>query len=278
MEFAERTAVPASAVRGGAVRPVDRRERAREEGSGPSRHTEPKASAGRGVLEGAFRLLEELARVDEAGLTELAAGAGLPKATAHRLLEQLAAVGGVERLAGRYRIGATLVRLGYSWTPHRLLSRAAALPLRHLAASTGGAVAVAAPVSGRMVIVDGLAGAADEVFPHLPGVVLPPGNAAEVVMAVATPAAQPPPGQAPSQWADRLRAARVDGTAVHRWEGDTVLCCVAAPVRTRSGKVVGVIGTAVVDSRRLAAATAATRHAARLASANLARLPRAGRL
>ncbi|GGP33807.1 helix-turn-helix domain-containing protein [Streptomyces melanogenes] len=222
-------------------------------------------------------MLEELARVDEAGLTELAAGAGLPKATAHRLLEQLAAVGGVERRAGRYRMGATMVRLGYSWTPHRRLGQAASLPLRHLAASTGAAVAVAAPVRGRMMILKGLPGAADAVLPHRPGVFLPPGNAAEVVMAAAERATEPPPGQAASRWMERLRAAREHGMAVHRWEGDMVISCVAAPVRTRTGKVVAVIGAAVHDSRRLAAATAATRQAARLASANLARLPHTAR-
>src|SRR5690242_1880486 len=56
------------------------------------RHTRPSHPAdgvrrtGRGVLEGAFLILEELARVREAGLTEIAAHTGLPKATAHRLL------------------------------------------------------------------------------------------------------------------------------------------------------------------------------------------------
>lgn len=54
-------------------------------------------AAGRGVLEGAFALLEELARGGETGLSRLAARAGLPKATAHRLLNQLVAVGAVQR-------------------------------------------------------------------------------------------------------------------------------------------------------------------------------------
>ncbi|PKV89723.1 helix-turn-helix domain-containing protein [Streptomyces sp. TLI_146] len=242
------------------------------------RHTGPKPSAGRSVLEGAFLLLEVLSRVDEAGLTELAADAGLPKTTAHRLLEQLVAVGGVERSAGRYRIGGTIVRLGHSWTSHRVLGRAAALPLRHLAGWTGAAVALVAPVCGRMVIVNGLTGAADAAFSHRQGMVLPPGNAAEAVMAAAAPAAPPPPGQLPSEWEKRLRAAREHGAAVHRWGDDVVLSCVAAPVRTRTGKVVAAIGTTLPDSHRLATVTAATRHAARLTSANLARLPQARRL
>ncbi|MER6899719.1 helix-turn-helix domain-containing protein, partial [Amycolatopsis sp. NPDC000740] len=52
-----------------------------------------KRKAGRGVLEGAFLLLEELARNGEAGPTQLAAATGLHKATAHRLLDQLVGVG-----------------------------------------------------------------------------------------------------------------------------------------------------------------------------------------
>ncbi|GAA0593603.1 hypothetical protein GCM10010394_23690 [Streptomyces crystallinus] len=257
--------------------PVDGRVAGPEEGDA-ARHTAAKAPAGRSVLEGAFQLLEVLARMEEAGLSELAVEAGLPKTTAHRLLDQLAAVGAVERRAGRYRIGGTIVRLSSSWTPHRLLGRAAALPLRHLAASTGYAVAIAAPVAGHMVIVDGLPGAADPVFPHRHGVVLPPGNAAEVVMAAAAPAWTRPPGQVPSEWARRVRAAQEQGAAVHHWEDEVVMSCVVAPVRTRTGKVVAAIGTTVLDSRRIVTATAVTRHAARLASANLARLPHARRL
>ena len=48
---------------------------------------------GRGVLEGAFALLEALRQHgDEAGVTELAVACGVPKSTAHRLLEQLVAL------------------------------------------------------------------------------------------------------------------------------------------------------------------------------------------
>ncbi|MGA5252515.1 helix-turn-helix domain-containing protein [Streptomyces pseudogriseolus] len=65
------------------------------------------------MLEGAFALLEALRQHgDEAGVTELAVACGVPKSTAHRLLEQLVALGAVERRGARYRLGAQLYRLG----------------------------------------------------------------------------------------------------------------------------------------------------------------------
>ncbi|MGW4799449.1 helix-turn-helix domain-containing protein, partial [Nonomuraea sp. NPDC004297] len=53
----------------------------------------PELQAGRGVLHGAFAVLEELAKREEAGLTQLALATGLPKATTHRLLCRLADLG-----------------------------------------------------------------------------------------------------------------------------------------------------------------------------------------
>ncbi|WP_131741912.1 helix-turn-helix domain-containing protein [Actinomadura roseirufa] len=87
---------------------------------------------GRGVLESAFAVLEELGRLEEAGLSQLAGATGLPKTTTHRLLGQLAGLGAVHRLAdGRYQIGARAFRLGQMWRPGPLLRAAAAGPLRH---------------------------------------------------------------------------------------------------------------------------------------------------
>ncbi|WP_323807151.1 helix-turn-helix domain-containing protein [Streptomyces pseudogriseolus] len=41
-------------------------------------------------------------------MTELAVACAVPKSTAHRLLEQLVALGAVERRGARYRLGAQL--------------------------------------------------------------------------------------------------------------------------------------------------------------------------
>jgi len=101
------------------------------------------APTGRGVLEGAFELLNVLSYLPSgAGLSELARDAGLPKATTHRLLDQLIGLGAVQRDGQRYYIGSALARLGRSWQPDPALRRAALAPSRTLARLTGASVAV----------------------------------------------------------------------------------------------------------------------------------------
>lgn len=234
--------------------------------------------AGRGVLEGAFLLLEELARVGEAGLTDLVRGTGLPKATVHRLLDQLTRLGAVQRRAGRYRVGETIARLGRSWRPLEFLDKSAALPLRHLATATRATVCVVTPSAGTMTVVAGIPGAAYEVFPHLPGQTLPPDSAADVVLAASMPTAGAPPGHSAAQWARRLSRAREYGADVHDYEWDGERSCLAVPVHAPSGKVIAAVGVAVVDHRRLPATAEAARRTARMLSANLQRLPRARQL
>ena len=80
---------------------------------------------GRGVLEGAFALLEVLdALGGRAGFAELVRAGDLPRTTTHRLLDQLTELGAVERVPDGYRIGARVFRLGESWEPElRALAR-----------------------------------------------------------------------------------------------------------------------------------------------------------
>ncbi|MFD4629068.1 IclR family transcriptional regulator [Streptomyces sp. NPDC058284] len=248
-------------------------------GRAPTHESSTDIPAGRGVLEGAFLLLDELARTGDAGLTDLAAGAGLPKATAHRLLDQLAAVGAVERASGRYHMGAALARLARSWGASHPLGRAAVQPLRRLSAATGAAVALAAPVGGSMVVVSGMPGPGDEAFPHMPGMVLPPGNAAEAVMSAYRPVTALPPERSPGEWARRLRKVREHGVDLHHCEDEEPASCLVAPVHAPSGGVVGAIGVRFPGHRLPSANMVdATRRAARMLSANLARQPRAREL
>ncbi|MET8995999.1 helix-turn-helix domain-containing protein [Amycolatopsis sp. NPDC004169] len=122
--------------------------------------------AGRGVLQGAFAVLEALnALGGDAGLAELARAVGLPKTTAHRLLGQLVDFGVVERAPAGYRTGSLLFRLGQSWEPElRELARDW-LPV--LAARIRAGVLLVAP---GLVVIDGTDVPA--------GTVLPPDSAA----------------------------------------------------------------------------------------------------
>ncbi|MDT7605758.1 MAG: hypothetical protein QOG96_261 [Pseudonocardiales bacterium] len=112
-------------------------------GAGPDVRSVPTSQGGRGVLEGAFELLDVLSRMPSgAGLSGLSRDSGLPKATTHRLLEQLVALGAVQRDGQRYYVGGALARLGRSWQPHPALRRASLRSSRTLARMTGSSVAV----------------------------------------------------------------------------------------------------------------------------------------
>lgn len=92
------------------------------------------AEAGRGVLDGAFSILDALALADEGlGLTALAHAAGLAKTSAHRLAEQLVTLGAVQRFNHRYYVGPRMLRIGQRWQPNPLLRRCAQEPVHTLA-------------------------------------------------------------------------------------------------------------------------------------------------
>ena len=96
----------------------------------------PKASAavGRGVLDGAFAVLDALARADEGlGLTALARASGLAKTSVHRLAEQLVMLGAVQCIEHRYYVGPRMLRIGQRWQPDPLLRRFAQAPVHALA-------------------------------------------------------------------------------------------------------------------------------------------------
>ncbi|WP_405791255.1 helix-turn-helix domain-containing protein [Streptomyces sp. NBC_00029] len=229
---------------------------------------------GRGVLEGAFALMEVLAQGEEVGLTRLAADAELPKATAHRLLGQLIALGAVQSRAGRYRLGARTFRLGQAWHPARALRAASARPLRELA-SAGGRPSLSLSVAeaGRTIVVGGLRGEVDDVFPLRSGVVLPPGSAAELILAASAPVGEPPEGRTAASWAREVAQAGERGLAFEYGQCVAALSCVSAPVRSASGQVVAAVAATGLDAGRIAALGESVARAAAMISANLARLP-----
>ncbi|MFI9379716.1 helix-turn-helix domain-containing protein [Kutzneria sp. NPDC052558] len=214
---------------------------------------------GRGVLEGAFLLLEEILDTEESGLSELAARTGLPKATAHRLLDQLVQLGAVERRDGRYRMGVTMFRFGSGWPLGVDLRSTALHPLRQLASALPSAtLSVSVPDNGHLMVVGACRGEVNEVMPVRAGSKFAVWEAWQLVQ----------------------RAAR---------EGDGVVLVPQSPchngvagvgvaVQARPGEAVGVVSALVFDERRVPGMIPAVRHAAQVIGGHLARLRRtAGR-
>jgi DNA-binding IclR family transcriptional regulator len=94
----------------------------------------PPVAVRRGVLDGAFAVLDALAHADEGlGLTALARASGLAKTSVHRLAEQLVMLGAVQCVEHRYYVGPRMLRIGQRWQPDPLLRLSAQVPVHTLA-------------------------------------------------------------------------------------------------------------------------------------------------
>ncbi|MFJ8697242.1 helix-turn-helix domain-containing protein [Streptomyces roseolilacinus] len=205
---------------------------------------------GRGVLEGAFALLDALRRHGgEAGVTGLAAACGMPKSTAHRLLEQLVALEAVERRGPRYRLGAQLYRLGQAWQPHPGLRVAGRLPLHRLRAATGGSVLLAVLREERALTVCSVPGRVEPLVPVRDGEAFPLDTAL---------------GKA-------LRGPVRGGAVLDREEVVAGVCCAALPVRSPAGAVVGAVAAMVEAGQRLEVVAGRVAEAASAVTRALAR-------
>jgi IclR family transcriptional regulator, acetate operon repressor len=228
-----------------------------------------RSQARRGVLEGAFGLLTALERAQEAGLTGLAARSGLPKGTAHRLLEQLISVGAVERSSGRYRLGPQVFVLGRHWQPYPGLHTVAAGPVRQLASDTGTTVAICALSGGATLVTAVVPGEADRVMPLRAGAVTDwPTAAGKLLMAYRQQ--EPAPFWTSSaQWAREADTIRKRGLAFDHEEFMPGLYCVAAPLRGPDGETIASLSAMTLSPRTLAALGAAVTRTAAIINADL---------
>ncbi|MFF5161538.1 helix-turn-helix domain-containing protein [Streptomyces sp. NPDC000348] len=216
------------------------------------------SSQSRGVLEGAFALLDALRRQGgEARLTQIAAACDLPKASTHRLLNQLLLLGAVERHNGRYRVGCQLYRLGQAWQPHPGLRLAARQPLHTLRAATGASVVVTVLHDGLALAVASVPGEVESVAPVRDGMGFPLDTAAGQVLTTSRP----------RRPADPLAAAVLEREQV--MDG---VCCAALPLHSPDGRLHAAITAMVPPQRRL---QAVAEHAARAGAAITAYLTRA---
>jgi IclR family transcriptional regulator, acetate operon repressor len=109
---------------------------------------------GRGVLTGAFAVLDAVANAEDGiGLTALVQATGLAKTSAYRLAEQLVKLGAAQRVDHRYYIGSRLAQYGQRWQPDPILRRAARDPIHNLAAELHAAASMCVLDGGRIRIV-----------------------------------------------------------------------------------------------------------------------------
>ncbi|HEX4702172.1 MAG TPA: hypothetical protein VH352_08605 [Pseudonocardiaceae bacterium] len=125
----------------------------------------------------------------------------------------------------------------------------------------------------RSLVVSYIHGESDQDRPVRAGTLLPHGCAGDMVFAAGARGLPVPACYSETEWARLVGRACDQGIAFdHQYISPTVTC-VAAPVRTPSGKIVAAVGAAVVDRRRLAAIANGARRTAEVIGANLARLP-----
>jgi DNA-binding IclR family transcriptional regulator len=210
-------------------------------------------SPGRSVLEGAFALLEALAEAEAGvglGLTEAANRAGLPKSTAHRLLEQMCGIGAVERLFRGYVVGplAGLLVQGRGRL-HARIRFAVGGPAIRLAKLARADVAVCVLSGPEVVVVATFAGHSARLPIVYPGTVLPPATAVARVLLSGAHRAEHvvSGGELPSPCSDVV----VEGVVI---ESELVLpgiSCAAAPIYSPGGRVVAAIGVLSASARNL---------------------------
>jgi DNA-binding IclR family transcriptional regulator len=124
-------------------------------------------NAGVQSVDRALSILEVLARVGEAGVTEIAAELDVHKSTAFRLVATLEAHRLVEQAAdrGRYRLGVGVLRLAGATTARLDLVQEARPICRQLAADTGETVNIAVLSESSALYLDQVAGSS-ALQPH----------------------------------------------------------------------------------------------------------------
>lgn len=197
-------------------------------------------------------------------LTEIAAGADLPLSTAHRLIGELVAWGGlVRRVDQHYEVGPRLWRLGLLASMSRDL-REAALPLmQDLAAATGQNVHLAVLSGIRALYVERIAGSRSVPIVSRNGAELPlhATGVGKVLLAYADRATAakalrelvrvtPFTIVEPARMARQIAEIRKRGWAQTAEEMTIGTCSVAVPVRNGGGDVVAALGVVATTSRK----------------------------
>lgn len=188
-------------------------------------------------------------------LGELSDHSGLPKSTVHRLTGVLVDHGFLARVSGhRFRLGHRLMELGERAKEQVPLPRIARRHMEALSAATRETIHLGELVGRDIVYLEKVEGARGLQMRSRVGLA---STASTTAMGKVTIAHQPE-----AQWADyftggpartpnsivsgeafeaELRAVRARGYAFDRQENEEGICCIAAPIRDASGRVVAAI-------------------------------------
>jgi IclR family transcriptional regulator, acetate operon repressor len=213
----------------------------------------PAGCTGRGVLDGAFAVLEALADADGGlGLSALAGASGLAKTSAYRLAEQLVALGAVQRVNHHYYIGARIGRIGQRWQPDPVLRRAARAPVHTLAVHSGAMASLRILQEDRLRVI---CTTAPHGYAYLPNPADRESTARTATGRVLYAAKLRTDGALPGCWTLRewrqLRECLRDAHAavVDHQEAFPGICCVSAPVWWPNATCAGAV-TAVLPAAK----------------------------
>lgn len=210
-------------------------------------------SAGVQSVDRALTILEVLARVGEAGVTEIAGELDVHKSTAFRLMSTLEAHRLVEQTTerGRYRLGVGVLRLAGATTARLDLVQEARPVCRQLAADTGETVNIAVLSESSALYLDQIAGSSalqphNWVGQHIPlhatsnGKVLLSGLDDQQVSDVLGTLSRYTPTTITKKGKlrEELAAVRERGYAVAVDELEEGLTAIAAPIRNAHGDVI----------------------------------------
>lgn len=221
------------------------------------------------MLESADRVLRVLelfsASERSLSLSQIADRMALPKSSVHRLLSTLLAHQLIERDAAtrRYRLGIKLFEIGSLVIHERGLHAAAHPVVEELALSTGETCHLAVLSGAEAVYVYKIDGPSTVVMSSRVGgrapsyctsigKVLAAWAGEEIfrqIVAGSFHAYTPHTIRDATRLATELERVRRDGYALDREEFQPGLCCIAAPVRDHTGRVVAALGLAGPSSR-----------------------------
>ncbi|MCK7622650.1 IclR family transcriptional regulator [Streptomyces sp. RS10V-4] len=220
----------------------------------------PEQSAGGGcpplsLLEKAARVMNAFSAADaRLTLTEVVQRSGVPRSSAHRILDQLLGLRWLEREGRGYRLGLGVLELGALAAHHHRLRRAALPHLHELHEATGHLVHLAVLDEAEVVHVERIGGAADTAVPTRVGgrqpayctasgkAILAFGDDAVVEQVVRGGLRPRTPRTIcrPEALRSELAAARARGVAYDHEEAYRGVSCVAAPLRG-AGRAIGAI-------------------------------------